>query len=224
MINKSGNRLLVGMGVFAISLITVPEARGTASIVGVVELGDPPRRQRAVKRYSAGRPNPEAKPERPPAVVYLEGTFSDSGEAPLDGRPRMLQKNLQFVPAVLPVLVGTTVAFPNEDSVYHNVFSYASTRSFDLGRYRGTEGAPTVTFDTPGAVSVFCEIHSHMRSVILVLESPYFTVTDAGGTYRLKDLPAGAYVLKAWVNEKTEYSAEVTLKEGETLEVDFTKP
>ena len=224
MTKRKRTHLYMCAGLIWVTLASYSEALGGAVIEGAVDLGDPPRRPRAVERYGAGGAEPAAPPARPPAVVYLEGPFDSSGAPSAGEMPQMLQKNLQFEPVVLPVQVGTTVAFPNEDAVYHNVFSYASSKSFDLGRYQGTEGAPTVTFDAPGVVSVFCEIHSHMRSVILVLDSPYFVVTDAKGVFRLEDLPTGKFVLKAWVNEKTVYAREVTLEDGDTLKVNFAKP
>ena len=113
------------------------------------------------------------------------------------------------------------MSFPNEDDTYHNVFSYSKVKRFDLGRYRGRESIPTVTFDKPGAVRVFCEIHNHMRAVILVLESPHFTTTDGEGVYRLENIPPGKYILKAWVNEKKTFSREVELEAGQTLSMSF---
>jgi len=109
------------------------------------------------------------------------------------------QKKAQFIPHVLPVLVGTTVAWPNNDDIYHNVFSYSETRQFDLDLYK----APTikeVTFDKPGRVDVFCSIHSTMNCVVLVLENPYYTATDPKGAYTIGNVPAGTYSLIAIVN------------------------
>ena len=74
---------------------------------------------------------------------------------------------------MLPVVRGTTVAFPNDDPLFHNVFSLSRAKSFDLGRYpRGS--ARSVTFDRAGIVQVFCHIHSDMSAVALVLDNPYF--------------------------------------------------
>ncbi len=114
------------------------------------------------------------------------------------------------------------MAFPNGDDFYHNVFSYSKPKRFDLGRYRKDDRPPPViVFDKPGVVKLFCEIHQHMRGVVLVLDTPYFTCTQTNGEYRLENLPAGHYVLKAWVDEKHEYEKPVSLQPGTPLRVDF---
>lgn len=163
-----------------------------------------------------------AAPEPPAAVVYLEEAFpapKRSSSSP----QKMTQKDYQFVPGILPVRRGSKVEFPNHDVDYHHVFSYSKTKEFDLGRYRKDEKPAVVDFDNPGVVKVGCEIHDHMLGVILVLDTPYFTKTVAAGKYRLvlKDVPAGKYVLKAWVNEKTVWERPVELREKATLTVDF---
>jgi hypothetical protein len=117
--------------------------------------------------------------------------------------------------------VGTPVKFPNGDDFYHNVFSYSKPKRFDLGRYRKDDRPPTQVFDRPGLVKLYCEIHQHMRGFILVLDTPYFTRTQTNGTYHLKDLPAGKYLLKAWVDEKQTCERPVELEAGQTLHVDF---
>jgi len=111
--------------------------------------------------------------------------------------------------------------FPNFDDEYHNVFSYSKSKRFDLGRYRKDEKPAVQVFDQPGVVRLRCEIHEHMRGTILVLDTPCFTKTDTNGVYRLENAPAGNFVLKAWVDEKTIYERSVEVKPGETLKVDF---
>jgi plastocyanin len=117
--------------------------------------------------------------------------------APAKFRLVMDQKELTFVPHVLPILVGSIVEFPNSDPVYHNVFSFSKTKNFDLGRYP-TGHSKTVTFNKPGLVKVYCDMHSQMNAFILVLANPYFTVSDEHGNYSIRDIPAGTYKVKAW--------------------------
>jgi plastocyanin len=158
-------------------------------------------------------------PNPPLAVVYLEGTFPTAAEPPA---AEIVQKDLTFTPSLLPVRVGTRVEFPNLDDTYHNIFSYSAPKRFDLGRYRKDERpVPSQVFDVAGLVTLRCDIHEHMRALILVLDTPHFVVTDTTGAFRLTRLPPGKYTLKAWVDSKTTKSQSVELANGATLRVDF---
>ena len=155
----------------------------------------------------------------PLAVVYLEGSFPKPASAPVK---QIIQKDLTFVPLLLPVQVGTKVEFPNLDDTYHNIFSYSPAKRFDLGRYRRDERpVPSQMFDVPGLVTLRCDIHEHMRGLILVLSTPHFVVSDSEGRYRLGDLPSGHYTLKAWLTSKSTLEHPVDLKSGSTIRVDF---
>jgi plastocyanin len=155
----------------------------------------------------------------PLAVVYLEGSFPKPATPPT---AQVAQKDLMFEPLLLPVQVGTKVEFPNFDDTYHNIFSFSAARRFDLGRYRADERpVPSQVFDQPGLVILRCDIHEHMRGLILVLATPYFVVSDPEGRYRLSGLPAGHYTLKAWIDSKTTLERAVELRDGVTLNADF---
>ena len=110
---------------------------------------------------------------------------------------QMAQAHLAFVPRVLPVLVGTTVAFPNRDTVYHSVFSFARQQRFEIGLYPPGESR-LVTLDKPGLVKVFCNIHDQMFGAILVLPTPYFSTSTAQGTFTLSHVPTGDYTVQVW--------------------------
>ena len=126
----------------------------------------------------------------PLAVVYLDGSFPKVGATPAR---QIIQKDLTFVPALLAVQVGTRVEFPNLDDTYHNIFSYSPTKRFDLGRYRPEERPiPSQVFEKPGLVTLRCDIHEHMRALVLVLATPHFVVTDAEGRFRLNGLAGRA--------------------------------
>jgi plastocyanin len=171
------------------------------------------------QRYSIVAHNGVLSPYPPLAVVYLEGSFPAPAVLP---DAQMVQRDLNFFPALLPVMVGTRVAFPNEDDTYHNVFSYSPAKRFDLGRYRADEKpVPTEVFDVAGLVTLRCDIHEHMRAIILVLNTPHFVLSDAAGAYRLAGLPAGRFVLKVWLDSKTTLERAVELRPGETLHADF---
>ena len=134
----------------------------------------------------------------------------------------MAQKNFAFVPALLPIEVGTRVEFPNLDDTYHNIFSYSPAKRFDLGRYRSDERPlPSVLFDTAGLVVLRCDIHEHMRGLILVLDTPYWVLTDPAGHYRLTGLPPGHHTLKVWLDSRTTLSCSVDLDPDTTLRADF---
>ncbi|HEY2124158.1 MAG TPA: carboxypeptidase regulatory-like domain-containing protein, partial [Chthoniobacterales bacterium] len=190
-----------------------------ATIEGRVELPKAHTAPVVTKRYEIVTNGGVVATNPPLAVVYLEGSFSPGKGLPTR---QVAQKDLVFVPALLPVQVGTKVEFPNLDSTYHNIFSYSPAKRFDLGRYRPDERpVPVQLFDKPGLVTLRCDIHEHMRGLILVLGTPYFTVTDPDGRFKLAGLPGGHYVAKAWINSETTRERAVDLKAGTTTHVDF---
>jgi plastocyanin len=171
------------------------------------------------KRYEIVAKGGVLAPMPPLAVIYLEGSFPKPN---VSATKQMSQKDLAFVPVLLPVQVGTRVEFPNLDDTYHNIFSFSPAKRFDLGRYRSDERPiPSVLFDVPGLVTVRCDIHEHMRALILVLDTPFFTMSDSDGRFRLSGLRPGHYTLKAWLTSKTTREQPVNLTNGSTLKVNF---
>lgn len=106
-------------------------------------------------------------------------------------------RNKTLIPHVLAIPIGSTVTFPNEDPISHNLFSVSSSNAFDLGLYRKGAGK-SQKFDAPGVVNVYCNVHPNMSAVIHVMSTPYFAFADATGTFTLSNLPAGKYKLVAW--------------------------
>jgi len=213
-------RLIDSLWLAALLLPGLSRTFAQATIEGTVSLPRPAGEPVPLPRYPNQLVQPAA-PDRAVAVVYLEGQFAATPPGHPSSVKVMGQKNLQFTPGLLPIQKGTLVEFPNEDDIYHNVFSYSKTKRFDLGRYRKEEKPAAQLFDKTGLVRLSCEIHEHMRGFILVLDTPYFQKTDTNGHYRLDHLPAGRFVLKAWLNEKSVLERPVELKAGETLRVDF---
>lgn len=190
-----------------------------AVVEGVVELPKTKTTPVMTKRYEIVTKGGVVATSPPLAVVWLEGNFPKPAVPVVRQLP---QKDFAFVPALVAVQTGTKIEFPNFDDTYHNIFSYSPAKRFDLGRYRPDEKpVPSQVFDTPGLVTLRCDIHEHMRGLILVLDSSHFVVTDAQGRFRLSGLPAGRYTLKAWLSSKTTLEQPVELVHGATLHVEF---
>jgi plastocyanin len=204
----------------AVLAIAVEVAVAQATVEGRVELPKSRSAPVVTKRYEIVTKGGVLSPSPPLAVVYLEGSFTKAGTLPTK---QIVQKELTFIPALLPVQAGTKVEFPNlEEDTYHNIFSYSPAKRFDLGRYRPDEKPiPSQVFDVPGLVTLRCDIHEHMRALVLVLATPHFVTTDEEGRFRLSGLPAGRYTLKAWVDSRTTHEKAVDLKSGSTARVDF---
>src|SRR5437899_10265671 len=203
----------------AISSMLPVALLASAAVEGRVELPKSHSAPVQAKRYQIVTKGGVLSTQPPLAVVYLDGAFPQPASLPMK---QVAQKDLTFLPSLLPVRVGTKVEFPNLDDTYHNIFSYSPAKRFDLVRYRPDERPiPSEVFDTPGLVTLRCDIHEHMRGLILVLDTPYFVVTDSEGRFRLSGLPSGHYALKAWINSKTTREQPVDLKADTVLHVDF---
>lgn len=202
-----------------IATISFPGAcLAQATVEGHVELPKTRSAPVVAKRYEVVTHGGVVSTNPPLAIVYLDG-------APSKGAPptkTVAQKDLAFVPPILAVQTGTRVEFPNLDDTYHNIFSYSPAKRFDLGRYRPEEKpVPSVVFDNPGLVTLRCDIHEHMRGLILVVNTPYSVTTEPDGHYRLSGLPPGHYTLKAWIDSSTTREHPIDIAKGGTLHVDF---
>jgi plastocyanin len=167
-----------------LSLTVLPGVAGGETIKGVVALVSADLRQ-------------ARKPDAAGAVVWLEpiGTVSQTPASP--PKPTAVsQRNLTFVPHVTAIHIGTAVDFPNNDPIFHNVFSNFDGQVFDLQLY-APRTARRVVFRRSGIVRVFCNIHDTMSAVIAVLPTPYFAVTDGTGRFDIQ-APAGDYRLQFW--------------------------
>ncbi len=184
--------LCLSVGFFAAGTLTAAHAAG---VTGRVTLA----------RGTAGE-----------AVVYLEGSAPARPltHAIVDQRDKM------FEPHVLVVTRGTTVRFPNNDTVFHNVFAYFQAKKFDLGMYpRGA--TKSITFDKTGLVVLLCNVHSDMSAYIMVVDTPYYAVTDGQGRFRLPNVPPGAYTLHAWHESGAMLTQTVTIG-GQTAPLTLT--
>lgn len=153
-------------------------------------------------------------------VVYIDQPVSEvTPGAPLLAAVTT-QKDANFEPHVLPVAVGTTVRWPNEDDIYHNVFSTSDAKQFDLGFYK-KETVKEVKFDQVGRIDVFCAIHTKMHCIILVVPNSFFASADAKGRYVIRNVPAGTYRLRAWHERLPAATKEVVVPAQGEVTVDF---
>jgi plastocyanin len=174
---------------------------GTGEIDGRVVLsgtaGESPASEAALWLPGAREPNPFYRPE-----------------------PVVRQKDKRFDPHVLAVKRGTTVAFPNLDRIFHNVFSLTPGSLFDLGLYRGGS-TREVRLDTPGLVRVFCNIHSQMAGYVLVTEGPSFAVADEDGGYRIGGLSPGEHLVRVWHEKGGGTEQRVEVHAGQVAKLNF---
>ncbi len=214
--------------VFALAGLAVPGVVGPAAqqpavVGGSVEIGIPVTVRRPSSAYPARAvPAPALAPasERRHVVVYWRDA------QPRDVLPMHVairQENERFTPRAIAVTVGSEVEFPNDDSIYHNVFSLSRAKNFNLGRYpRGD--TRRVRFDRPGIVKVFCEIHSHMSATVMVFDHPWFAIPGENGRFELPAMPAGDRQITAWHARLGDTTVRVRVESGQVTTVDFVLP
>jgi plastocyanin len=168
-------------------------------------------------------------------VIYIEKVGENPFNPPTE-QAIIDQINLTFVPHVMPILVGSTINFPNSDKVRHNIFSPSKTKKFNLGTYPvGT--TKSVTFEKPGLglVVLLCNVHTEMSAFVLVLKNPYFAVTDETGAFSIpnqkamkaahvdkySDLPAGTYRIRVWHESSRPQIQEVVVPAQGKVQANF---
>ena len=142
------------------------------------------------------------------AVVWIPGV-----PAARSAPPAMSSNQKRFAPHVIAVTQGTVVSFPNQDKVFHNVFSRSTGSEFDLGLYRNG-ASRSVRFSKPGLVRVYCNIHPDMAGYVRVLEDGVFTTTDDKGAFRLAGIPPGRRVVQVWEERAGEKQFPLELEAG----------
>jgi plastocyanin len=155
---------------------------------------------------------------RADAVVLIDAPPAP----PPPGAPHatMDQRKETFVPHVLAVAAGTTVDFPNHDSVLHNVSAASPAKTFDLGMYpAGT--VRSVTFDRPGVVAIRCNVHPRMSAWVVVHTNPWSAVTDARGRFTIAGVPPGTYPVRVWHEDLGERAATVTVHQDAVQALDM---
>ncbi len=237
-----GNKNLAESLFSTAELLVGPEA--LAPIAEQFRAGAPPRvttptvkvEKTAAQPRAVGSSEEEDEADKtppPPQVGSLTGTLKIDGK-PISGayglvtlepasgkwKPRtpkrhvMAQRNREFNPRVMAISVGSTVAFPNFDNIFHNVFSTSPLGAFDLGIYKTGE-AREFRFEKEGIVRIGCNLHANMTGYLVVVSAPSYVVTDDAGKFTFKRLAPGKYKLKAWSERsKQPITQDVTIKVG----------
>ncbi len=171
----------------------------------------------AVGTISGSVSAPQARLKKD-CVVYIDNI---PGQWPPTQGAQIDQKGLKFIPHVLPVVVGTTVNFLNHDNVLHNVFSPDEiAEKFNLGTWPPGE-IRTYTFAKTGSAALLCNVHTEMEGYVVVLQNPFFALTDENGNYTIKDVPPGSYTLKVWNKKFKGVPQQIEVKEGGSVQVNF---
>lgn len=131
------------------------------------------------------------------AAVLVEPLAGPPARPRVRGHVAIEQRDREFIPWMTVVQTGTSVDFPNNDTVRHHVYSFSEPKRFEIKLYAGKPGQPIV-FDKPGQVDIGCNIHDWMEAHVLVVDTPYFARTGADGRATVAGVPAGRYRLRPW--------------------------
>jgi hemoglobin len=216
-------------------------AAALASASEVFREGAPPRIHTALKAAKDNTPQPTAavgksdddNPAKKKEAGALHGTLTVEGKPlsslglvmlwPKAGKAvkrapkfRVIeQRNKTFAPHLMAVPAGSTVAFPNFDSIYHNVFSLSAPQRFDLGLYKSGD-MRQVVFDKPGIIRLGCNIHANMAAYLVVVDAPHYVVSEQDGNFSFRSLRPGKYRVQAWSEQSSDpVITEITIKAGD---------
>ena len=224
MIFGASRYVLLAIAVLGLAMTfeTEPAAQAPGSVRGRVSIGIPITAKRATSTYSRSVPTVVLAPESElrHVVVYVKDA-PHMTVAPM--RAEIHQRNENFVPRVVAVTVGSIVDFPNDDPIYHNVFSLSRTKTFDLGRFPQGKSRGE-RFDKPGVVKVFCQIHSHMSATVMVFDHPWFAIPDERGMFDLSGVPAGTHQITAWHERLGDTTLPLRVDPGRPATIDFVLP
>jgi plastocyanin len=147
-------------------------------------------------------------------VVWLESATPGSAR-PRPAKAELAMRTRQFAPHVRVVVAGSSVAFPNQDAALHNVFSSTPGSAFDLGLYARGQSKDHV-FSKPGAIPVYCNVHSRMAGFVVVVATPWYAQAAADGRWEIENVPAGKYTLHIWHERGTAQKMPIVVTAGDT--------
>lgn len=214
-------RLMAGQNAGAAAAIAGMPSAAPAVEAAPAETSAAPRRARVeVERRNGSIDGKVSFPggDMDDVYVYVENVKG----APIHNKViEIRQEGKQFMPRSAVVQAGTTVAFPNNDSIYHNVFSLSGRNSFDLGSYRGGDKARTVTLTSPGVVDIFCNMHQKMSASVLVVPNALYTKVKSDGSFHIDNVPVGSRKVVAWSPRSKPMPQRVEVT-GNNSEVSFS--
>jgi plastocyanin len=190
-----GNRIVGGLSCVAVALVcglpsTAAQEQNVTAEVSVTKPG-----AAAHQRGATGNRADESQ-----VVVWLtplDAAAQDPVAPAAAKTAKLVQRNKSFEPHMIVVQVGSLIQFPNEDPFFHNIFSMYDGKRFDLGLYEaGT--SRSVRFDRPGVSFLFCNIHAEMSAVVIVVDTPYFAMSDRSGHLTIPNVPDGHYQMHVW--------------------------
>jgi hypothetical protein len=200
-----------------VSTRTVPFAAGIAAVLTLLaaNAGGRAQAQTSPGAGDVGVTVTVLGPDRRPspaqqAIVWISEGQKRGSLAPPSIHPRIASKSKRFEPRITAVPAGTTVDFPNLDGIFHNVFSLSPGATFDLGLYRNG-ASRTMTFDNPGLVRVYCNIHPQMAAYLMVIDGTIWAQTGSDGKAVLANVPLGRAVVRVWDEKGGDYEGTVDL-------------
>lgn len=184
----------------ALLLLTLPASARSETVKGNVELG-----VEEVLLEHAG-----------PIVVYLDTKVAPlpSASTAAPAKFEIRQRHARFSPAFLVVARGDRVLMPNDDTIFHNVFSYSRPNDFDLGLYARGE-LREVVFEHTGPVNLYCSIHESMSATVYVTPSRLYAIAGADGRFAIDGVPPGRYRLRSWSRRLPDAETWVEVKAGQ---------
>src|SRR5688572_12411190 len=220
-------RLLLHIPALCLVLAAQPSGQSpdTGRVIGRVKLttrlpGRPLPSSAYPRRTVGDRDAPAVPPIRNVVVFIKDAT---SPVLLTTSRTEIRQEHETFVPRTVAITRGSTVEFPNSDPFFHNVFSLSRAANFNLGRFKRGQSRGR-QFTKAGTVKVYCNIHSHMSTTILVFDHPYFAIPELDGSFELPSMPPGLYTLVGWHERVGERIERIRVEAGKTVSVDLTVP